>query len=323
MKRWILFGVKLAVAIGLVGYFVGGENFSAALDRLARLDLLLFASACGIFFLEVFLFTLRWALINNALGISLSPVATLKLCWIGLFFNQTLPSTFGGDAVRIWYVCRTGTSLTTAASSVLLDRILGLLMLTVLVAIMLPFTLPFIDSPVARNGLSLLAGGGIVCFIVLAILANIRLNISHRWRVTKPIGDILASCRVLARSPQNLVAILAIGIMMHALTAFAAWLISESIGGLITLPQAMALVPPVILAAAIPVSVAGWGIREGAMVVALGFIAVPEVDAASISVLLGLAIAAAGLPGGLVWISDKTHRHDMRNLDEAETRGNV
>ena len=42
---------------------------------------------------------------------------------IGTFFNQTLPSTIGGDAVRLWLVTRTGASCRFATYSVLVDRV--------------------------------------------------------------------------------------------------------------------------------------------------------------------------------------------------------
>ena len=51
----------------------------------------------------------------------------------------------------------------------------------------------------------------------------------------------------------------------------------------------------------VPVSIAGWGVREGAMVVAFGFINVPAGAAFAVSVLFGLTLAAASLPGSLFW----------------------
>ena len=61
------------------------------------------------------------------------------------------------------------------------------------------------------------------------------------------------------------------------------------------------LVPPVILITVVPVSIAGWGVREGAMVVAFGFLNVPANAAFAVSVLFGLTLAVASLPGSLFW----------------------
>jgi hypothetical protein len=57
----------------------------------------------------------------------------------------------------------------------------------------------------------------------------------------------------------------------------------------------------VILVTVVPISIAGWGVREGAMVVAFGFINVPASAAFAVSVLFGLTLAAASLPGSILW----------------------
>jgi hypothetical protein len=69
----------------------------------------------------------------------------------------------------------------------------------------------------------------------------------------------------------------------------------------VSLRDCILLVPPVILVTVVPISIAGWGVREGAMVVAFGFINVPASAAFAVSVLFGLTLAAASLPGALLW----------------------
>jgi len=64
----------------------------------------------------------------------------------------------------------------------------------------------------------------------------------------------------------------------------------------------MVLVPPVMLIASVPISIAGWGLRESAMVAAFGFVGVAEGDAFVLSILFGLANIVASLPGGLIWL---------------------
>jgi len=56
------------------------------------------------------------------------------------------------------------------------------------------------------------------------------------------------------------------------------------------------------MAASIPISFAGWGVREGAMVVGLGFAGVSPSEALAISLLLGVTQFAIGLPGCAIWL---------------------
>ena len=85
-------------------------------------------------------------------------------------------------------------------------------------------------------------------------------------------------------------------------TVLVIWLIAESIAADLSLLHCIVLVPPVILISMIPISIAGWGVREGAMVVALGFVDVPAADALVISLAFGILLIAAGLPGGVLWL---------------------
>jgi hypothetical protein len=66
----------------------------------------------------------------------------------------------------------------------------------------------------------------------------------------------------------------------------------------------MMIVPPVTLIQLAPVSLAGWGVREAALVVVLGSFGVPAEAALAISVLVGLCLILVGLPGGLIWLGD-------------------
>jgi hypothetical protein len=59
---------------------------------------------------------------------------------------------------------------------------------------------------------------------------------------------------------------------------------------------------PTLLAMAIPISIAGWGVREGTMVIALGQVGVLPADALALSVAFGLINMLAGILGGLLWL---------------------
>jgi glycosyltransferase 2 family protein len=58
----------------------------------------------------------------------------------------------------------------------------------------------------------------------------------------------------------------------------------------------------VMLIVTIPISVAGWGVRESALVLAFFYAGLPESDGLLVSVLMGGAMFAVGIIGGLVWL---------------------
>ena len=79
------------------------------------------------------------------------------------------------------------------------------------------------------------------------------------------------------------------------------------------------LVPPVILAMTLPISIAGWGVREGAMIVALGLIGVSQESALVLSILFGLGITLAALPGGVIWLFSRNRTVPAMPDGEAES----
>jgi uncharacterized membrane protein YbhN (UPF0104 family) len=98
-------------------------------------------------------------------------------------------------------------------------------------------------------------------------------------------------------------------LLIHSMSVSAAWCLAKSVAAPLEWSEALLLVLPVLLVATIPVSIAGWGTRETAMVIAFGYAGLPESDGLIVSVLLGIAMFAAGLVGGVVWILDRGKRH--------------
>jgi hypothetical protein len=57
----------------------------------------------------------------------------------------------------------------------------------------------------------------------------------------------------------------------------------------------------VLLLSSLPISIAGWGIREGAMIIAFGFVGVSSNLSFTLSVLFGLASIIINIPAGILW----------------------
>jgi uncharacterized protein (TIRG00374 family) len=94
--------------------------------------------AIGIALLQIAFSALRWREITGECGAPLTTAQVLRFNLIGSFFNQTLPSSIGGDTVRILLVRRTGTRWRAAAYSVFIDRAIGLIALAIIVVGTLP-----------------------------------------------------------------------------------------------------------------------------------------------------------------------------------------
>jgi hypothetical protein len=74
----------------------------------------------------------------------------------------------------------------------------------------------------------------------------------------------------------------------------------------------------VILIATIPVSIAGWGVRETAMILAFSYAGLAESDGLIVSILFGVVNLAVGAIGGIVWVADGYRWRSVKNI-ETET----
>ena len=134
-KNWLYFLLKLTVSCALIIYIMSNFQIEQLFHRLENIELWHLLFATMIFVLLMFNNTLRWYIVINAIGSALPFTISFKIFYIGLFFNQTLPSSVGGDAVRMYLANKEGLSLTSAINSVLLERIATLLGLIILVVI--------------------------------------------------------------------------------------------------------------------------------------------------------------------------------------------
>ena len=146
----------------------------------------------------------------------------------------------------------------------------------------------------------ILAGvAAVVGFLVFDLTVG---RVLPSWKPVDTLNDLCRGARRVCLGRMGPAAWL-LSVAIQVLTVLAAWLIAEAIGAPTALGVLFLLMPVVVLVAMAPVSVAGWGLREGAMITAFTLAGQKGSDAFAISVLLGLALLIVGAIGGLVWIA--------------------
>jgi glycosyltransferase 2 family protein len=302
MKRHVFFLAKLAISVVLLGLVVQQFDLPEILDILVRVDFVSVIVILLIGVMQIVMHSHRWQLVSRALGTEVDFQVLNRLTLIGFFFNQTLPTSFGGDAVRIAMVRRYCPSLSRAIAGVLLDRIIALVALVVIIAISLPFLPSLIANPALVWSLivivAICAGG--IGFVMLFGAASERLL--SRTPIVKSVGFLIGDFRRTLSAPRRTPAITIYAVIIHLLTCVAIFLLARAMNVPLGMLECLLLVPAIILISALPISFAGWGVREGAMVYLLGHLGVTGADALAISIAFGLMLVALGVPGGLIWL---------------------
>jgi len=299
----ILLLVKAAIS-GLLLYFsLRWVNFDALIERLHRFEPGWLLFAVGLMATQQLFLSVRWRQIAMSCGTEMSFAGTLQINFIAAFFNQVLPSTVGGDGVRIWFAARGGAGWASATYSVLLDRIFGVFVLALIVAACLPWTLQLIREPVPRAVLLLLACGAIAGPLLL-LLAGTHFNRwLRRWTITRHVAAVIEAAARTCRSLRSAAIVIGCSIVIHLLTISAAWCCAKAVATPVGFTHVLFLMPPVLLIATVPISIAGWGVRESSMIAAFAYAGLAESDGLTLSILFGAASFIIGIIGGIVWIS--------------------
>ena len=302
MRRLLSFLVKAAISALLLYLSLRQVNIEGIGQRLGGLDLiwviLILLLPCA----QMYLLAIRWREIAGACGAELKPAMALRYTFIGLFFSQVLPSTVGGDAARIWLLARGGAGWPVAIYSVLIDRVVGVSALAVLVVACLPLTFQLVHNPVARGAVAVIGFGALGGAVIFLSLGVRYWRLMERWWLTRHFATASRLAWRLYRSAAGArVAVLSFA--SHFMTVAMAWGAARAAHATVDFANILFLVLPVLLITTIPVSIAGWGVRESAMVLAFSHAGLPESDGLIISILYGAANLMIGAVGGIVWIA--------------------
>lgn len=310
MNRWLLVSLKAVVSLSLLGYLFSKVDVQEVQDTLGRASYAYLFAAAMVLLLQAVAGAVRWSMVIETISSPVRLRVALQVLFIGLFFNQTLPSSIGGDAMRIWHIRHHGYPLRTAINSVLLDRLIALAALALFMLITYPFLEQFVGNP-----LLLLA----VVIVALALIAGLAMLYYFRkiprrfygWRITEEIRHISTEAHKVTRIPGRAIGIVTLSIVIHAMTGLAIYEVARGLGLSIGLLACVVLTPPISLITVLPISMAGWGVREAGMVTALAFAGVAAHDALIVSILLGLLLVVISIPGGVYWLY--TSRHPQPN----------
>jgi glycosyltransferase 2 family protein len=323
MRRILSSAIKILVSGALLYFALRKANFA---DLAARIDL---HSAAWLFlalaftFLQIFIAVLRWRIVGVESGAPLPIRQAMRYNVIGTFFNQTLPSSIGGDAVRLWLVARSGAGWRAATYSIFVDRAVGLIALAIVIVASLPWSSHLIADPYGRSALMLIdfaalaAGAG---FLVFGALPWAWLK---KWWATHHIHACAVITNRVIFSARNEPAIAILSLLVHFLTVMIAWCVVRSIAAPVGFTQTFLLIPPVMLITMLPISIAGWGVREATMALAFGYAGLVSNEGINVSLLYGAVSFIAGAIGGLVWIfsAEKAARDIEPEPIEAEPLG--
>lgn len=279
--------LRVAVSAGLLGTAFWLTSDKLDWRQLARLDLPTIAICAALSLSIVWLLAWRWLKVTRLVLAETTALPRLGTfaaqTWLGLAANQVLPSIVAGDALRVGLLSRQNIPLGSAMGSVLLDRVFGLVGLAVLTVASAFLLAP--DFAIPALAVAAIVLGGTVLLAVLWRLFGSRL------RAILPLHHV---------TPAAGAALVAMAMAAHLANIAVFLVVAHALGADLPLLPTIAVMCAVLLVGVLPISVAGWGVRELALVQALGQMGVAPDTIILSSVTYGLVLFMMQAPGFLL-----------------------
>ncbi len=297
--------VKIAVTLGLLLVVAFTLDLSQVWTALASANWADLAIALLLYQGGIVVRAYRWQALLRAFGVTASLPRLTRIYYVGMFFNSFLPSGFGGDVVRMMELSQDGAEGPLAVSTVLVDRIMGLLVLFAMALVALPFSWRLVPPAVSLALLTLIAAVAVGIYLFLN-----RSLVEELARRVPPLGKLLARPKIAALyasfhhydRPALARAAGASLVFNLSLIATQAYL-GRAVGVHLSLWYFFLFVPILSSLLTVPISISGFGVREGGYVVLFGQAGVAAPQAVAMSLLFYAVNAITGLVGGALYLA--------------------
>jgi hypothetical protein len=300
----VLSGVaKAAITLLLLWLLFRKIDYAATLQHLRDITALTTAAGLLLLYAALALGTIRWQIVLRSIGRRFTGWSLFRLNLIGLFFNQALPSVIGGDGMRVWLLYQHGCSFSESFNSVLIDRVAGFFFLGLLSL----YGLPTIVERLFGVPQLATIGSIIVAIVILLGLLYAFTRAASRlakFRLGRFATQLVADALFLAARPADATKIALLSIGGQVCNFALIWLILRSLGADVSAVGVMIVAPVLLLLLVLPISIAGWGLREGLFVIGFALLNVPKDMALAASIVFGLMNLLAGLFGGAFWLAE-------------------
>lgn len=305
INKKFLFSIKLIVSIGLITYLIFLVDWSRAFKILKGAQIVYLVIGFLLWIFGIFFASLRWHIILKDNNVEFPIFKSYKAYLRGMFYNIFLPGVVGGDVVRVG-ICtfQTECKLATATSSVLIERIFGILSLFIFLLVV--YTI-FFDKVLAGIGVRpvrylMLIGLFFLVIIIFSVLLRHKLM---KWLSGRDLNKLLsffyvsieAFCSVRLRT---LLIVLLLSSVFQSFDIFSCFIFGKALGIELPLPVFFGVVPLVYFATVMPISLGGLGVREGTFVFLLSKFGVGTTEVITLSFLAYFNRVIYGIIGGIV-----------------------
>jgi uncharacterized protein (TIRG00374 family) len=295
-----MLGLRIVVSAVLLGVLVSRIDFEGAFPKHRHLStIVFFALAVITAAVGIVLSAWRWQRVLAAFGTPVPLRALTSHYFAGQFLGNVLPSTIGGDVLRISRSAKNTGSSETAFAAVALERLSGFVALPLLCFVGFAINPSLLDSSTAWVALLVsgitLAALGVILVLAAHPKAAGRFRNHENWM--RFIGAAHTGVERLRADPRAALGVLATAVVYQVSVVVTVGFVILTLDADVPVGTALAFVPVVAMAQVVPISLSGLGVREGMFVLLLHPLGVSNGQAIGIGLLWYLTMLLVSLLG--------------------------
>jgi len=305
--------VRVFVSAGLIGWLVFRYDWGEVFAAIRSVPVTVVGFSLFTMLVSQVVTARRLQALLAAQAINLSYFYILRLNFTGLFAGNYLPSTVGGDALKLIILARTGVIKTAAVASLAADRLISMASMV----FFLPVTLSAAESFQLRAGSATILTAG-AAGLSVALSAGIVYYFYRKGahqnqpsagikRVVQIVTEIKTIAAAWVAQPRTLLMVILLSVFSILCGFLAGWLLlSWGLNIKIAPLEWIAVSVLVYFISVLPVSINGWGLQETGIVFLLSHYGASPEKALTFAVLIRILMLAVSLPGAFGMLVSNT-----------------
>jgi glycosyltransferase 2 family protein len=303
-----LITLKILLSLALFSYVVAKVSPGDIWATIRTADPRLLALSAGLLFFSSLLGSWLWARLLRARGVQIPYRKAAAYYFVGLFFNNFLPSNIGGDIARISDASKYASHVSPVFSATLMDRLIGV------VAIGLVAVLASVAALDRFHLYAIYTGILLVFLVSLGLFLSIfhrRVLMAFEWpfrvlrlkSIDRAITRLMDDLHAFRKHGGALSAAMVASVVVQVSRILVHYLVGWALGVRVSMGYYFLFVPVLAALVSLPISLNGLGVREGAGVVLFQMSGMTKEQAFTVPFLTYVLSVVISLLGGLIFIS--------------------
>jgi len=312
--------VRIIVSVGLIVWLVYTIQWEEALHIIREGSLFYMAAAFFVIQLTVFFSVWKWKMLvqssvkkENKQGVGIFKLG--RLYYVGLFFNNFLPSSVGGDFVRVFYLGKT-TGMPIAAATVAFERLTSgaaMIIIVLVASLFMESIRPFLITIYAVVAFLIVIGFLFIYWLRTGEQQKEVSNYQNRGKIREVLNNGKNAIRKIGGATvdyrhENWKWWVAVAILSLLFQFGMAWindLLFLAFGFDVPFYKLLVYISLISIITMLPISINGLGVREASYLLFFKELGVPDGVAVSVSLLFFVLVAVSSLAGGLFWLIER------------------